>query len=98
MEEWASRNRSLILKKVISRVPGLWSNDISPQFFQHMDLLFCKMMYKIEFHNYARFNHNCVAQPYTDLHAPPVVILDSNLLKTEIAKIKERINDRKQDV
>lgn len=57
MEEYVSKNRGSILRKVTSLVARMDMADITPELFQETDLLLCKMMYKIEFHNYPKFDY-----------------------------------------
>ena len=63
MQSWIIQNRSLILKEVISTITGM--DEISPDFCQKMDLILCKMMYRVGFHKYASYDHGFVGRPYT---------------------------------
>ena len=57
MENWIVQHRYHITIEVIAIITG--KRNI-PDFCHKMDFALCKMMYKIEFHNYAWFNPKVV--------------------------------------
>ena len=57
MEEFITNNRSRLVRKVILTFARMDIDVISSELFHETDLLLCRIMYKIDFHQFARFDY-----------------------------------------